>query len=115
MKYKILLFLSKFRKHATPEEYEKSIGLEGLKKTQLRLFLTTERKIFLGENIKQKGKYWLACSPEWQHGYTTKYRIVYWVNYGDDMTFGRFTVEDIITWLTNEHIQLHTLGGTKER
>ena len=63
----------------------------------------------------------MALSPRWLDSglekmfNNTKYEIAYWVNYGDDNTYGWFSVEQIQEWLNNKDIQLHTLGGTKER
>ncbi len=107
MKYKIALFLSKFFKFNTPLNYEKFILLTELKSRRRKEWLKNK-----------EGKWWLACSPEWVYKDTnliTDYKICYWVNYGDDNTYGRFSVEQILFWLNNKNVQLHTLGGTKER
>jgi hypothetical protein len=110
--YKLKLFISKFIKFSTPEEYEDFIGLSSLKSKRRKEWLKN----------KKDGKYWLACSPEWigedvklRNILDSKYKICYWVNYGDDNTYGRFSVEQIIYWLENKEVLLYTLGGTKER
>jgi hypothetical protein len=93
------------------EEYEKQIGLYDMKNEQLNLWYKTKGK---------NGKYWLACSPklidkERKDNFETAYKIYYWVNYGDDETYGAFTVEQIIKWLTTPNLKLCTLGGTNEK
>lgn len=96
--------------HENLLKYEVAIGMEKRKNEQLTL-----RRNSNGE----KGRQWLACSPKWIESdrmrQKTKYEIIYWVNYGDDMTYGNFTVEQIIEWFDNPSIYLHELGGTKER
>ena len=91
-------------------KYEMSIGMKTRKEEQIALRINTNGK---------QGKQWMACSPRWieneDHKKDTKYEISYWVNYGDDMTYGWFTVEQIIKWFDNPNIFLHELGGTKER
>ncbi len=91
-------------------KYESIIGMKKRKDEQLALRKKTNGK---------EGKQWLACSPKWiedsEHKKNTKYEIAYWVNYGDDMTYGYFTVEQIIKWFENPNLFLHELGGTKER
>ncbi len=63
----------------------------------------------------------MALSPRWidvageVKKIKTEYEIAYWVNYGDDNTYGWFSVEQIIEWLTTPNLQLSELGGTKER
>lgn len=109
MIYKILLFLSKFIKYETAEDYEALIGLK---------YLKSKAREHWFENEKE-GKYWLACSPEFKTENSlitdhTKYKVHYWVNYGDSDTYGWFTVEQIIKWLTEPETKLHTLGGRKE-
>lgn len=90
------------------EKYETYIGMKRLKEEQRVLYRNTN-----GE----KGRYWVACSPKWIKGKkeNTKFEIRYWVNYGDNMTYGWFTVEQIKEWFSNPKIYLHELGGTKER
>lgn len=111
MLYKILLFLSKYRKWESLEEYEIIIGLA---------YLKSKSRKFWFEN-KSKGKYWMALSPEKIDKSNslitedTKYEIHYWVNYGDDETYGWFTVEQIIKWLSEPETKLYTLGGKRER
>jgi hypothetical protein len=91
--------------------YEKQIGTHDLKEEQELLQRATGGK---------QGKEWLALNPKWipreiKENMDTKYEIAYWVNYGDGSTFGWFSVEQIIKWLTTPELQLHTLGGTKEK
>lgn len=92
------------------KKYEAFIGMKKRKEEQLALYRSSNGK---------KGKYWLACSPRWieseKQKQNTKYEINYWVNYGDDMTFGCFTVEEIQKWFDNPKLFLHEIGGTKER
>ena len=93
-------------------KYEMFIGMKKRKDEQLTLRRNS--------NVR-KGKQWMACSPKWieseemKQKKNTKYEIGYWVNYGDDMTYGWFTVEQIIQWFENPNLFLHELGGTKER
>ena len=90
-------------------KYEAAIGMTKRKEEQQTLYLNTNGK---------KGRYWMACSPKWIEEFTrlrTKYKIAYWVNYGDDMTYGWFTVEQIQKWFDNPKIFLHEIGGTKAR
>jgi len=92
-------------------KYEAVIGMTKRKEEQRMLHQNTNGK---------KGRYWMACSPRWiqktgSNGKPTKYKIAYWVNYGDDMTYGLFTVEEIQKWFDNPKIFLHDIGGTKER
>ena len=91
-------------------KYEMFIGMKKRKDKQITLRRNTNGK---------QGKQWMACSPKWiendERKKTTKYEICYWVNYGDDMTYGWFTVEQIIQWFENPKLFLHELGGTKER
>ncbi len=90
--------------------YEIFIGMKKRKDEQITLRRNTNGK---------KGKQWLACSPKWivddEQKKKTKYEIGYWVNYGDNMTYGWFTVEQIIQWFENPKLFLHEIGGTKER
>jgi hypothetical protein len=93
------------------EKYELQIGLWKLKEEQLQL---------RGQTNGAKGKYWMALSPKWideerKKATKTEYEIAYWVNYGDDNTYGWFTVEQIIKWLTTPELKLSEFGGTKER
>ncbi len=93
-------------------KYEKQIGVWKLKEEQLLLRRNSKGKL---------GKYWMALSPRWidvageVKKIKTEYEIAYWVNYGDDNTYGWFSVEQIIEWLTTPNLQLSELGGTKER
>jgi len=98
------------RSESNLEKYEMQIGVWKLKEEQLQLRRQTNGN---------KGKYWMALSPKWidediKKAIKTEYEIRYWVNYGDNKTYGWFTVEQIITWLTTPQIQLSELGGTKE-
>lgn len=103
-----------FNYELTPEnakKYEIQIGMAKLKEEQLIIRRNSNGK---------KGKYWLACSPRWidepiQKKMGTEYLIAYWVNYGDDETYGLFTVEQIKKWLTTPDLKLHTIAGTRER
>jgi hypothetical protein len=91
-------------------KYEEQIGMTELKNYHLEL-----RRNSNGT----KGKYWMALSPHWdsEKSFSTpsKYAIRYWVNYGDHKTYGWFTVEQIKEWLNIPDLELHTLGGTKEK
>lgn len=95
---------------ANLEKYEMQIGMHKLKEEQLTIYRNSNGK---------KGKYWLALSPKWidKDGWKkrlgTKYNIAYWVNYGDDETYGWFSVEQIKEWLSNPDLKLKTLGGSK--
>lgn len=90
-------------------KYEQIIGMKKLKEEQRTLHRNTNGK---------KGRYWLACSPKWIKSSVIKnntdYEIRYWINYGDDNTYGWFTVEEIKKWFDNPNINLHEIGGTKE-
>ncbi|WP_415912357.1 hypothetical protein [Neptuniibacter sp. QD37_11] len=90
-------------------KYEAHIGMLNIKTRQRELYRKTEGK---------EGRYWMALSPRWIPDDATvegtEYRIGYWVNYGDNNTYGNFTVEQIQLWFENPEIQLHQLGGTKE-
>lgn len=93
------------------QKYEMKIGLYHLKEEQLTIRRNTNSK---------DGKYWMACSPRWidkesKGRLNTEFDIAYWVNYGDDETYGLFTVEQIKQWLTTPGLKLHTIGGTRER
>jgi len=91
-------------------KYEMFIGMKKRKDEQITLRRNTNGK---------QGKQWMACSPKWiendERKKNTKHEIGYWVNYGDNMTYGWFTVEQIIQWFENPKLFLHELGGTKER
>jgi hypothetical protein len=92
------------------KEYEHKIGMSQLIKIHLDI-----RRNLRGDH----GKYWMALSPSWiskdDKTHDTKFRIIYWVNYGDDETFGWFTVEQIRQWLETPTLKLYKLGGTRER
>jgi len=96
------------KNEANLERYEASIGMQKLKEEQRTLHRNTEGK---------QGRYWMALSPKWNEGQKpeSEYKIAYWVNYGDNQTYGWFSVEDIKRWFANPELKLHELGGTKER
>lgn len=91
------------------KKYEAFIGMQKRKEEQLTLHRNSN-----GE----KGRYWLVCNPKWieseKQKQKTKYEICYWVNYGDNKTYGWFTVEQIQQWFDNPKIFLHEIGGVKE-
>lgn len=89
------------------KKYEMQIGLWKLKEEQLQLRRQTQGA---------KGKYWMALSPKWidedrKKALKTEYEIAYWVNYGDNDTYGMFTVEQIIKWLTTTDLKLSEIRG----
>lgn len=90
-------------------KYEISIGMKNRKIEQKALYINTK-----GE----KGRYWLACSPRWieenELKRDTEYKIAYWINYGDNSTYGWFTVEEVQQWFDYHDILLYQIGGTKE-
>ena len=88
------------------KKYEAYIGMAELKNLQRELYRETNGK---------RGRYWLALSPRWTSDENTKYAISYWVNYGDNNTYGNFTVEQILEWFNNPKIKLHEVGGIKDR
>lgn len=94
------------------EKYEMAIGLSKIKDHQSTLYRNTKGA---------KGKYWLALSPKWiddekiKIEFNTEYEIAYWVNYGDNETYGWFSVEQIKKWLTTPGLKLSTIGGTNEK
>lgn len=93
------------------ELYEAQIGMTKEKTHQRTLYRNTDGK---------KGRYWMACSPKWidpddDRRKTTEFHIGYWVNYGDDETYGWFTVEQIREWFNTPSIKLYELGGIRER
>jgi hypothetical protein len=90
--------------------YEERIGIKKL----------IDKHLSRRRNSRGKeGKKWLALSPHWIESNTEdvkhKYQIKYWVNYGDDETFGWFTVEAIMKWLSDDNLKLSSLGGTVEK
>jgi len=90
-------------------KYESQIGMTKLKEEQQTIYRNSNGG---------RGRKWMACSPKWisgRHTLKTEYAIFYWVNYGDDMTYGAFSVEEIKQWFSNPEIYLHEIGGTKER
>lgn len=88
------------------KRYEDHIGMTKVKEYQRTLYRNTN-----GE----QGRYWMALSPRWTDSKETTYKIGYWVNYGDDETYGFFYVEQILEWFNNPSIKLYQLGGTRER
>lgn len=91
------------------KEYEHAIGMSQL----IRKHLDIRQ-----ESRGEKGKYWMALSPSWRSKsdkVVSEFRILYWVNYGDDETFGWFTVEQIRQWLETPNLKLCKLGGRRER
>ena len=74
-----------------------------------------EQKVIYGNSNGRKGKIWLALSPKWilddnfKRGLKTKFNIAYWVNYGDDETYGWFSAEQIKEWLTTPELKLSSL------
>lgn len=90
------------RSNENLEKYEIQIGLKKLKDEQ--------RLIYRNSN-GNKGKYWMALSPKWidkdrKDKNKTDFEIMYWVNYGDNETYGWFTVEQIKKWLTTPDLKL---------
>lgn len=100
------------------EKYEEEIGIAKLKEEKFK-------SIYSSDFDNKKHKYWMALSPRWinyknenpnaNKKDNTKYNIRYWVNYGDNETYGWFTVEQIKKWLENQDVKLCSLGGTKSR
>jgi hypothetical protein len=94
------------------EKYEVQIGMSQLKEHHLQLRRNSSGK---------EGKKWMACNLKWieekglKDRLETEYDAAYWVNYGDDNTFGWFSIEQIKLWLSTPELELHTLGGTKKR
>ncbi len=112
-----IINLNQYTKSACFEKNE-----ENLKKYEIQIGiakLIEEQLLLRKESNGEKGKRWVVLSPKWMISSPTErdteYEIGYWVNYGDNNTYGWFTVEQIIKWLTTPDLQLHTLGGTKER
>lgn len=92
------------------ERYEILIGMKKLIQEQQELYRNSANH--------SKGRYWLSLTPARIQNHLvkkTKYKIMYWVNYGDNDTYGWFTVENIMEWFNNPNIKLHQLGGTKEK
>jgi hypothetical protein len=89
-----------------------SIGLYKLKEEQLTIRRNSNGK---------KGKYWMALSPQWIGDDETKkklktaFEIMYWVNYGDNDTYGWFSVEQIKEWLTTPNLKISSFSGTVEK
>ena len=94
-------------------KYEEKIGITKLKE---KTYLSKYDKNF----DESKHKYWMALSPSWinyknqtpetKEKKETEYDIVYWVNYGDDETYGWFTVEQIKQWLENPKLKLKSFN-----
>jgi hypothetical protein len=97
-------------------KYEEKIGIAKLKEKK---FMSK----YNDEFDKTKHKYWMALSPSWinyknenpeaKTNNKTEYDIKYWVNYGDDETYGWFTVEQIKQWLETPELKLSSFGGNK--
>jgi hypothetical protein len=97
-------------------EYENKIGLTKLKE---KVF----KSRYSNDFDAKKHKYWMALSPNWinyknenpeaKKKSNTEYDIKYWVNYGDDETYGWFTVEQIKQWLETPELKLSSFGGNK--
>lgn len=93
------------------KEYQERIGIAAI---------IEREKNKLWRSGGREGKKWLALSPrvlEADHdkkALKTKHPIAYWVNYGDDETFGLFSVEKITIWLNDPDLLLYKLGGTRE-
>lgn len=96
--------------------YEENIGIAKLKTDKFY-------SCYNNDFDKTKHKYWMALSPRWINYQNenpqakvkanTEYDIQYWVNYGDNETYGWFTVEQIKQWLETPELRLKTLGGNK--
>lgn len=75
----------------------------------------------LKAQARKAGKYWVSLFAHniGDNGHIplppTEYPICYWVNYGDNETYGWFTVEQIKEWLITPDLKLYKLGGTRER
>ena len=98
------------RNDSNLEKYEDFIGMTSLKEEQERLFR---------HSSGEKGRYWMALSPRWSNNdiddiSETCYHIRYWVNYGDNETYGLFTVEQIHEWFKDSSKKLCDIGVTKE-
>ena len=87
-------------------KYEEFIGMTKEKAKMRQLYHKTNG---------DRGRYWLALSPEWNELKNSDFKISYWVNYGDNETYGRFTVEQIREWFNNPKIKLYQIGGVRER
>jgi len=94
-------------------KYEEKIGITKLKNKVFKSVYSNDFDI-------NKHKYWMALSPKWinyknecpenKEKNKTEYDIKYWVNYGDNETYGWFTVEQIKKWLENPKVRLKTLN-----
>lgn len=100
------------------KKYEDEIGMTKLKEKKFN-------SVYSRDFDDKKHKYWMALSPSWinyknenpqlKEKFKTQFDIRYWVNYGDNETYGWFTVEQIKQWLENQDVKLCSLGGTKSR
>lgn len=103
--------LNYVRDNANLEKYESTLKVFKQKEEQKTIYRNSQG---------QKGKYWMALSPKWLDENSpmrkdTAFEISYWVNYGDNETYGHFTVEQIMQWLASPKLKLYKLGGTRER
>lgn len=90
-------------------KYEEKIGITKLKEKKYK-------STYSNDFDEKKHKYWMALSPRWINyknedpeskiNSNTEYDIMYWVNYGDDETYGWFTVEQIKKWLETPGLKL---------
>jgi hypothetical protein len=90
-------------------KYEEKIGIAKLKEKKYKSAYSNDFDV-------NKHKYWMALSPRWmnyknenpEHNEknNTKFDIMYWVNYGDNETYGWFTVEQIKEWLETPSLRL---------
>lgn len=97
--------------------YEKEIGIAELKETKYK-------SKYSNDFDETKDKYWMALSPRWinyknespsdKEKSKTKFDIMYWVNYGDDETYGWFTVEQIKEWLETPTLKLASFKKTSK-
>ena len=90
-------------------KYEEKIGIAKLKEKKYKSAYSNDYDV-------NKHKYWMALSPRWTNyknedpeslaRNNTKFDIMYWVNYGDNETYGWFTVEQIKEWLETPSLRL---------
>lgn len=111
---------SKLPKEALEEMYQVDKSAKDLIKYEEKIGMTKLKK-----KAKEKGKYWTALSPKWicyedsierkelKKARDTNFDIMYWVNYGDNETYGWFSVEKIKQWLSTSDLKLITIGGSK--
>lgn len=97
-------------------KYEEEIGIGKLRRDKFK-------SAYSQDFDKTKDKYWMALSPRWinyknetpedKESRNTKFDIMYWVNYGDNETYGWFTAEQIKEWLETPELKLKDFGGKK--